>query len=102
MGPLDLAFLPFKGSGEGAFLEAEEFAFKKIFRHSRTVERDVRAGTSRAVAVDRASDQLFSRSAFSQNEHGGVRGGDLTDEFEDLLERTARAHQWMGPLARIG
>ena len=44
-----------------------------------------------AVVVDGARDQFLARAAFAGDERGGVGGGELADELEDLLHRLAAA-----------
>ena len=39
--------------------------------------------------INRAGDEFLARAAFAGDERGGVAGGDLADEFENLLHRLA-------------
>ena len=66
---------------------SEKFAFQKLTRDGRTVDRDKSLVSSRAVTVNRTSDHLFPRTALSGNQHRGTGRSHLLDQLEGFLHR---------------
>ena len=80
-------------AGERAAFVAEQFAFQKLFRNRGAIDGKKRLCAAVAVMINRAGDQFFSRAAFAGDERGGVAGGDLANEFENLLHRARCARR---------
>ena len=78
-------------AGEGAAFVAEQFAFQQGFGDGRAVDGEEWLGAAPAVAVDGPGDELFAGAALAGDEHGGVAGRNLPDEFEHPLHRLAAA-----------
>ena len=78
-------------AGERASFVAEQFAFQQLFGNGGAVDREERLLAAVAVMVNGAGDEFLAGAAFAGDERGGVAGGDLADELEDLLHRLAAA-----------
>ena len=74
------------GTGEGAFLVAEEFAFKEIFADRAAVYWHKWAFFSRAVEMQKLGHHFFSGAAFSTDENGDVILGQIVDLALDLQD----------------
>ncbi len=77
---LEKARVAGEGAGEGALLVAEKLAFEESFRNRGAVYGKEGVVLSRAVVVDALCEELFSRTAFSVDEHGGVGGRHLSHD----------------------
>jgi hypothetical protein len=66
---------------------AEQLALEQILGHRRRVDRDERLRRARAVAMQRAGDELLARAGFAGDQHrrAGVR--QAPDRPEHLLHR---------------
>jgi hypothetical protein len=71
---MDLANLLPDGSGEGALLMTEQFAFQKIEGNSRAIQLDKRTSASRACIVDGMGNQLLAGAGLTLNQNRGVSG----------------------------
>ena len=78
-------------AGEGAAFVAEQFAFQQLLGDGGAVDREERLLAAVAVMINGAGDQFLAGAALAGDERGGVGGGDLADELEDLLHRLAAA-----------
>ena len=72
------------GSGKGAFLMPEQFGFQQGFRQRRTAHFYEGLFTARAVSMNGIRNHFLPRSAFTENQHRGIRGGDQFDFFQNL------------------
>src|SRR5512140_1883288 len=59
-------------SGECSLHVPEEFGFEKSLRDSRAVDHSERLCAAGADLMDRASNQIFTRTTFSSKENGSV------------------------------
>src|ERR1035437_6764232 len=75
------------GAGERAAFMAEEFALEQLFGNRGAIDRKKRLLATVAVMINRAGDEFLAGAAFTGDERGGVAGGHLTDELENLLHR---------------
>src|SRR5260370_26414470 len=66
---LKLAHMSRGGAGERSFLVAEKFRLYQLTRNRSAVQRDKRAVATRAVVVQGARDEFFSRTGLPQNAH---------------------------------
>ena len=78
-------------AGERAFFVAEQFAFQKLFGNRGAIDGEKRLRRAVAVMIDRAGYQFLARAAFAGDERGRVGCGNLADEFENALHRSAAA-----------
>ena len=92
-GQLEAAGAALQGSGEGAFLVAEDLAFDEGFRDGGAVDGDKGLVLAGRKLVDGAGDQLLAGAAFAGDEDRGGAGGDQLDEAEDLLHLGRGADQ---------
>ena len=73
------------GTGERAFLVAEEFGFEQAFGDGGAVDGDEIFGGAVGELVDGAGDDFLAAAGFAGDEDGGVGAGDAADELEDVL-----------------
>jgi len=66
---------------------AEQLRFEQIRRERRSVERDESLVRARAVPMQRASNELFTRTGFARDQHRHARTRQPTDRTEDFLHR---------------
>ncbi len=92
VGQLKPPFLFLEGPREGAPFVSEELAFQQGFGQGRTVDLDKRPVLPAAVLVEGVGDQLFSRAAFTGNQHRGVRRRHQGYGVEEPLHGRAFAH----------
>ena len=76
-GRLEQAGLVGVGTGEAAFLVAEELAFHQFGGNRAAVHRHERAVGARAFVVDGARHQLLADAGFAGDVHGGLAAGHL-------------------------
>ena len=69
-----------EGAGERTLLIAEKLTFEESFRNRGAVYGEKGVILSRTVVMDALCEKLFSRTAFSINEHGGVGGRHLSHD----------------------
>src|SRR5947209_4347191 len=81
------------GARECAPLVSEQLALDELMRQCRAVDRDKRPFGIGAEAVQLASDELFARAAFSDDQHGAGYRRDADDRLLELRERGTRAHE---------
>src|SRR5690606_35043464 len=62
-------FAPRDGAGERASLVPEELRLEDALRDRRTVDRDERPRSPRALLVNEPRDELLARPAFAQDHH---------------------------------
>src|SRR3972149_2469690 len=93
IGLLDLSRPSAVGPGERSLFVPEELRLAKAFRDGGTVEGEGRAVLPFPPPVERPCDQFLAGTAFSENEHRGVRLRHHGDEIEDPLHRLAPADQ---------
>ena len=55
----------------------------------RAIDGQERLLAAVAVVINGARDQLLAGAAFAADQGGGIRGGELADQLEDLLHRLA-------------
>ena len=79
------------GAGERAAFMAEEFALEQLFGNRGAIDRKKRLLAAVAVMINRAGDEFLAGAAFTGDERGGVAGGHLADELENLLHRLTAA-----------
>ena len=79
------------GAGERAFFVAEQFAFEELFRNRGAIHRKKRLRRAVAVMINRAGNEFLAGAAFAGDERGRVGGGNLADELEHALHRSAAA-----------
>ena len=72
---------------------------EQLGRQRRAVHRHEGAVAARALAVDRARDQLLAGARFPRDEHGRRGVGDLTDDLVHAPHRRGSADQLVEPLA---
>ncbi len=72
-------------AGESAAFVAEKLAFEDTFRERGTVKGDERFMFSRAVGVERSSDQFFTGPVFAEDQDGGGGGGDEAKPSDHLV-----------------
>src|SRR5947209_1733836 len=90
---LEAARAPLDRSREGSLFVAEELAFHERFRHGGAVDGDERTAPAGAEMMDGSRHQFFAGSAFASYERGGLAGGYLPDQREDLLHGCGLPHQ---------
>jgi hypothetical protein len=96
-------------AGEGAALVAEEFALEQVLRDRRGVDRDEGALAAeiaaRAVAVQRARDQLLAGAALAGDHHRHRALAQAADRAEHVLHRRRLAehlgHRRGGAVAHL-
>src|ERR1700722_10769763 len=84
VGKFETTDAAFGGTGEGAFLMSEDFAFHQRFGDRRTIDGDERTVGARREHMNGARDHFFAGPGFSgdQNRRGGRRGNfHLTHHF---------------------
>jgi hypothetical protein len=86
-------------AGERAAFVTEELGFEQILGDRRRVDRDERAGRTRAVPVQRAGDQLLAGSGFAGDHYRRIRLRQPADRAEHFLHRR-RLAQHFGRLGR--
>src|SRR5690625_5444389 len=74
VGRLEKTLFIRRSSRKGAFLMAEQLAFKQVVGQTPTEERHERFVAAAACVVDRTGNELFPRAALPFHEH---RGGSL-------------------------
>ncbi len=74
-------------AGERAPFVAEQFALQQVLRNGRAIDGEEWFPAAAAVVINRAGDQFLAGAAFAGDERRGVRGGELTDQFENILHR---------------
>ena len=79
------------GSGERALLVTKEFALKQVLRNGRAIDGHERFFGPAAILKNGAGHQFLTGAAFTGDQRGGIRGGQLTDELKNLLHRSAAA-----------
>ncbi len=70
---------------------AEEFVFDEPFRNGRAIERDKGLLASIGEMVHGASEKLFAGAAFTEQQHGGVGGGDALHLLAHFADRSMLA-----------
>src|SRR5262249_42371231 len=73
---------------KGALLVSEEFAFQQGLGYGPAIDNDKRSIASRALVVNRLSQQLLASPALSQQQHGGICRRDFLQraaQFQHLL-----------------
>src|SRR3569623_1103245 len=98
-GNLEQAALLRDGAGERAALVAEQLALDQLGRDRLAVDLGERAAAHRAVAVDRARDELLAGAALAGDQHAAARRCDLRD-LPAQLRHHRRAAEQLPP--RIG
>ena len=78
-------------AGEGAALVAEELGLAQVARDGGGVDGDEGRVAARAVAVQRARDQLLATARLAVDQHRGVGVREPADGAEDLLHRRGLA-----------
>ena len=61
---------------------SEELAFQQRFRQRSTIDRHERPVVAAAVAMNRPRHQFLARTAFTTDQHGRIRGSDLSNELK--------------------
>src|SRR5690242_1110925 len=92
IGLLEFADMTGAGSGERAFLVAEEFGLDEFGGNGGAVEGDEGCFAARGFLVNGASDKLFAGTRFAQNADAGFTGGHAVDLSEELLHGGTRAN----------
>src|SRR5690242_10459092 len=93
IGLLEFADMTGAGSGERAFLVAEEFGLDEFGGNGGAVEGDEGCFAARGFLVNGASDKLFAGTRFAQNADAGFTGGHAVDLSEELLHGGTRANE---------
>ena len=93
LGHFDPAQFSRVGAGKSALLVAEEFVLEERFRDRRAVDGDEGAFGAGGELMNGARQQFLSRSAFPEDQDGGVGGRHALDLQEGVLQTLARAHQ---------
>ena len=73
-------------AGVRASLDAEELRLDQLLGDRRTIERCERPFMAGTEPMQRAREDLFTHTAFAEEEHGGLRGGDAFDLGQDGIE----------------
>jgi hypothetical protein len=79
------------GSGEGALLVTEQFAFQKIQRNGRAVQLDKGTPAALTGIMNGMCDQLFSCTGFPLDDDSRVCGGNLFHVVENRFQTGAIA-----------
>ena len=74
------------GTGERALLMAEQFGIDGPFGDTAAVEGEVYVMFAGTELVDDLRNDLLAHAALTGNQHGQVRGGDLTGDFDGAVE----------------
>ena len=82
----EIALARLDGAGEGALLVTEKFGIDGTFGDAAAVQGEVGFMFSRAVLVDDLRNDLLAHAALARDQHGQVRGGNLTGDFESPVE----------------
>ena len=72
---------------------AEELTFQQTFGQGRTIYRDKRLVTTRAVEMNGFGHQLFAGSTFALNQHRSVCRGNFAYLFENIANGLAFADE---------
>src|ERR1700745_93469 len=83
-----------ESSGESSLLMSEEFAFQQVKRNGRAVQLYEWAPASWTDIVNRAGDQLLTRTTLSEYQHGGISGCHSFPLREDRLQLRAVAYDF--------
>ena len=89
------------GTGEGAFLMAEQFGFDQGFRNGGAVHGYQGAPAALALIVYCPCHQLLAGAGFPQYQNSGIGGGHFLDVLEHSLHGFAfadHAAQWVFPI----
>src|SRR5439155_972923 len=78
-------------SGEASLHVTEQLTLDQLRGNRRAVHLDERPCAARAQGMDRAGHELLAGAVFSGDQHAGLRGRDLLDPLDHLLDRLARA-----------
>ena len=81
------------GSGKGAFFMTEQFTFQQFSRNSATVNRHKRFISTMGMVMQIARNHFFTGTGFTLNHHADVFIRNLHNQFTDMLNLTAGAHQ---------
>src|ERR1700684_1915112 len=79
MGLLEFAGMALRGTGEGAFLVAEEFAFNQLGGDGGAIERDKRTSGAVASFVQGARNEFFAGAGFAVDADARFAGGDTVN-----------------------
>src|SRR5260370_35001973 len=82
-----------RSAGKGSFFVSEELAFQQVFRDCSAIDCDERLDASIAVMMDRSSDELLARAAFTGDHHRRIAMRNSADHLKDLLHRLRFADQ---------
>jgi hypothetical protein len=90
------------GTGEGAFLMAEELALEQAFRNRRTIHADEWAAAPSAELVNQPGEHFFARTGLATDNDGGIRRGNYARLPQGTLKSLARSHDPICVFAAIG
>ena len=102
VGLFESANAALSGSGERAFLVAEELAFEELGREGRAVDGDEFLSRTSGKIVEDVSNHFLTGSRFSFDEHGGPGLRDLFDDTRDLGHGRGAADKATEAFAGLG
>src|SRR5262249_16318263 len=82
------------GSGEGAFLMAEDFAFDESFRNCGGVDGNEWTICALAEAVNRSGREFFAGPALASDDRRSVAGAQAHDEVVDFAHHLTGTHEF--------
>ncbi len=96
LGHLEAAGPGAHGVGKGALLMAEEFGFQQFPGNGPAVDGHERLVGPAAVGVQGAHQQFLARARLARDKDGAVRGGDLAQDPEHVVQDRAGADDFAG------
>jgi hypothetical protein len=80
-------------AGEGALLVTEQFAFEQLGRNRPAIDRHERRFAALGMVMQVARNHFLASSGLTENQHAGIRVGDLLHHLADVLNRPAGADE---------
>ncbi len=92
-GLLETSRMPARGARERADFVAEQFGFEQFGRNRSRVECDERPRRARALAMQRARDELLAGAGFARDQHAEPARGYASDRAKQLAHRGTLANE---------
>ncbi|OKO20268.1 hypothetical protein AM484_002319 [Pseudomonas aeruginosa] len=93
VGQLEASGTTGDGTGEGALLVAEQFAFQQFRRDRPAVHRDEGPLAALGMVMQVARHHFLAGAGLAEDQHAGIGIGDLLHHLPHLLDRPAGADQ---------